>query len=215
MDVVAVSPDLSAEMVLDAYPRGLFPMAYVEGDLITWHRPKVRAIIPLDAPHVPRRLARTLASGRFEVTFDAAFPEVMKGCAFGRPVWISGDFHRVYGELHDRGFAHSVEVWSSGGSELVGGLYGLALGGAFFAESKFHRARDASKVAVVSLVRRLVERGFELLEVQYLTEHLKQFGTIEISHRVYMNRLRKALDLGVTFGPPSPRRAGGSNKLEV
>lgn len=206
MDVVAVSPDLSAEMVLDAYPRGLFPMAYVEGDLITWHRPKVRAIIPLDAPHVPRRLERTLASGRFQVTFDAAFPEVMKGCAFGRPVWISEDFHRVYGELHDRGLAHSVEVWSKDGSELVGGLYGLALGGAFFAESKFHRARDASKVAVVSLVRRLVERGFELLEVQYLTEHLRQFGTIEISHRVYMNRLRDALALPATFGPPSSRR---------
>jgi len=206
MDVVAVSPDLTPEMVLDAYPRGLFPMAYVEGNLVTWHRPKVRAIIPLDAPHVPRRLARTLAQGRFDVTFDAAFREVMKGCAFGRPVWISDEFHRVYGELHDRGVAHSVEVWSGGGSDLVGGLYGLAIGGAFFAESKFHRARDASKVAVVSLVRRLVERGFGLLEVQYLTDHLKQFGTIEVSHRVYMNRLAGALDLPVRFGPPSPRR---------
>lgn len=206
MDVVAVSPDLTPEMVLDAYPRGLFPMAYVEGHLVTWHRPKVRAILPLEAPHVPRRLARTLAQGKFEVTFDAAFREVMKGCAFGRPVWISDEFHRVYGELHDRGVAHSVEVWSRGGSGLVGGLYGLAIGGAFFAESKFHRERDASKVAVVSLVRRLVERGFGLLEVQYLTDHLKQFGTIEVSHRVYMNRLAKALDLPVTFGPPSPRR---------
>ncbi len=206
MDVVAVSPDLTASMVLDAYPRGLFPMAYVEGNLITWHRPKVRAIIPLEAPHVPRRLARTMAQGRFEVTFDAAFREVMKGCAFGRPVWISDDFHRVYGELHDQGFAHSVEVWSRGGAELVGGLYGLALGGAFFAESKFHRARDASKVAVVSLVRRLVARGFSLLEVQYLTDHLKQFGTVEVSHRVYMNRLAKALDQPRDFGPASPRR---------
>lgn len=206
MDVVAVSPDLTPEMVLDAYPRGLFPMAYVEGHLVTWHRPKVRAILPLEAPHVPRRLARTLAQGKFEVTFDAAFREVMKGCAFGRPVWISDEFHRVYGELHDRGVAHSVEVWSRGGSGLVGGLYGLAIGGAFFAESKFHRERDASKVAVVSLVRRLVERGFGLLEVQYLTDHLKQFGTIEVSHRVYMNRLAKALDLPVAFGPPSPRR---------
>jgi len=205
MDVVAVSAALDASKVLDAYPRGLFPMAYVEGNLITWHRPKVRAIIPLDAPHVPRRLARTMAGGRFEVTFDAAFREVMKGCAADRPVWISEEFHRVYGELHDRGFAHSVEVWS--GAELVGGLYGLALGGAFFAESKFHRARDASKVAVVSLVHRLVERGFGLLEVQYLTEHLRQFGTIEIPHRAYMNRLAKAIDLKVGFGPRSPRPA--------
>ena len=206
MDVVAVSPDLTPERVLDAYPRGLFPMAWVEGDLVTWHRPKVRAIIPLAAAHVPRRLARTMARGKFEVTFDAAFREVMKGCAFGRSVWISDEFHRVYGELHDRGVAHSVEVWAAGGSDLVGGLYGLAMGGAFFAESKFHRARDASKVAVVSLVRRLAERGFGLLEVQYLTDHLRQFGTIEVSHRVYMNRLAKALDLPVTFGPPSPRR---------
>ncbi|MBX7185290.1 MAG: leucyl/phenylalanyl-tRNA--protein transferase [Vicinamibacteria bacterium] len=207
MDVVAVSPDLSADMVLDAYPRGLFPMAYVEGDLVTWHRPKVRAIIPLDRPHVPKRLARTVASGKFEITFDTAFREVMEGCAFGRPVWISDDFHRVYGELHEKGVAHSVEVWSRGGQELAGGLYGLSLGGAFFAESKFHRARDASKVALVSLIRRLNARGFALLEVQYLTEHLKQFGALEVPHRVYMSRLAEALDLKVAFGPPSPRRA--------
>lgn len=200
MDVVAVSRELTAEMVLDAYPRGLFPMANVKGGVVTWHRPKVRAIIPIDASHVPRRLARTLAQRRFNVTFDAAFRDVMRGCAADRPVWISDDFHRVYGELHDRGFAHSVEVWSHRGSELVGGLYGLALGGAFFAESKFHRVRDASKVAVVSLIRRLISRGFGLLEVQYLTEHLKQFGTIEISHRAYTSRLRKALELEVTFG---------------
>ena len=205
MDVVAVSQELTAEMVLDAYPRGLFPMAYVEGGLITWHRPKVRAIVPLDAPHVPRRLARTVAQGKFEVTFDAAFRDVMAGCAADRPVWISEEFHRAYGELHDRGFAHSVEVWSADGSELAGGLYGLAIGGAFFAESKFHRTRDASKVAVVSLVRRLRAHGFGLLEVQYLTDHLKQFGTIEVSHREYMSRLRKALELEVAFGAPKAR----------
>jgi leucyl/phenylalanyl-tRNA--protein transferase len=205
MDVVAVTPELSVEMVLDAYPRGLFPMAYVEGRVVTWHRPKMRAVIPLEAPHVPRRLARTLAQGKFDVTFDAAFREVMKECAAGRPVWISAEFHRVYGELHDRGLGHSVEVWS--GRDLVGGLYGLSLGGAFFAESKFHRATDASKVAVVSLIRRLRDRGFAVLEVQYLTEHLKQFGTVEISHREYMARLRKALALDVDFGPRGHRPA--------
>ncbi|MBK5256759.1 MAG: leucyl/phenylalanyl-tRNA--protein transferase [Vicinamibacteria bacterium] len=205
MDVVAISRELTAEMVLDAYPRGLFPMAYVEGDAITWHRPKVRALIPLEAPHVPRRLARTLRQGKFEVTFDVAFREVMKGCAASRPVWISDDFHRVYGELHDRGVAHSVDVWSMDDGELVGGLYGLAIGGAFFAESKFHRATDASKVAVVSLVRRLAERGFAVLEVQYLTDHLKQFGTIETSNRDYLGRLRKAVAMTVSFGPPSSR----------
>jgi leucyl/phenylalanyl-tRNA---protein transferase len=209
MDVVAVSRELTAEMVLDAYPRGLFPMASVDEALITWHRPKVRAIIPLDSPHVPRRLARTLTQGKLEVTFDTAFREVMKGCAADRPVWISDDFHRVYGELFDRGVAHSVEVWSRDGAELVGGLYGLGIGGAFFAESKFHRARDASKVAVVSLIRRLVSRGFDLLEVQYLTDHLKQFGTIEVPHREYLTRLRKAVSLEVAFGPPSDRIGEG------
>lgn len=201
MDVVSVTPELTAELVLAAYPRGLFPMAYLDANVITWHRPRVRAVIPLDAAHVPRRLARTMASGKYRVTFDTAFRDVMAGCAAGRPVWISEDFHRVYGELHQRGIAHSVEVWSGG--ELAGGLYGLSLGGAFFAESKFHRATDASKVAVVSLVERLRERGFLLLEVQYLTEHLRQFGTIELPHRAYMTRLREALALPVSFGPPA------------
>jgi leucyl/phenylalanyl-tRNA--protein transferase len=209
MDVVAVSRELTARMVLDAYPRGLFPMAYLEGDVITWHRPKVRAIIPLGAAHVPRRLARTMAQGKFEVTFDTAFREVMLGCAADRPVWISDDFHRVYGELHDQGFAHSVEVWSPGRTELVGGLYGLAIGGAFFAESKFHRARDASKAAVVALLGRLIARRFGLLEVQYLTDHLKQFGTVEVSHRAYMNQLRQALAMNTGFGPASASSGGG------
>lgn len=203
MDVVAVTRELTAQMVLAAYPRGLFPMAYEEEDVVTWHRPKVRAIIPLECPHVPRRLARTLAQGRVAVTFDTAFRRVMKGCAADRPVWISQDFHRVYGELHDQGFAHSVEVWERDSHELVGGLYGLAIGGAFFAESKFHRKRDASKVALVCLIRRLATRGFGVLEVQYLTEHLKQFGTIEVSHSAYVRRLSQALELKVDFGPPS------------
>jgi leucyl/phenylalanyl-tRNA--protein transferase len=205
MDVVAISRELTPEMVLNAYPQGVFPMASVDEGIVTWHRPPSRAVIPLCAAHVPRRLARTMAQGRFEVTFDAAFPDVMLGCAAFRPVWISDEFHRVYGDLHDRGLAHSVEVWSRETGELAGGLYGLALGGAFFAESKFHRVRDASKVAVVSLVKRLVARDFALLEVQYLTEHLKQFGTIEISDRAYMSRLKKALALDVSFGPPSSR----------
>jgi leucyl/phenylalanyl-tRNA--protein transferase len=203
MDVVAISRELTPEMILNAYPQGVFPMASIDEGIVTWHRPASRAVIPLSAAHVPRRLARTMAQGRFEVTFDAAFREVMRGCAAFRPVWISDEFHRVYGELHDRGVAHSVEVWSRETGELAGGLYGLALGGAFFAESKFHRMRDASKVAVVSLVKRLVAREFALLEVQYLTDHLKQFGTVEISDRAYMSRLKKALALDVSFGPPS------------
>lgn len=208
MDVVALSLELTPEMVLDAYPRGLFPMAYVEGGVITWHRPKRRAVLPLDGLHVPRRLSRTLGQGRFRVTFDGAFREVMQGCAAFRPVWISDDFHRVYGQLFDRGRAHSVEVWSVKDGGLAGGLYGLALGGAFFAESKFHTERDASKIAVVSLARRLVERGFGLLEVQYLTDHLKQFGAVEISHGEYLRRLKKSLALDVTFSEPRPGPEG-------
>jgi leucyl/phenylalanyl-tRNA--protein transferase len=135
----------------------------------------------------------------------------MKGCAADRPVWISDDFHRVYGELHDRGVAHSVEVWSKdGASRWWAGFMGSSIGGAFFAESKFHRATDASKVAVVSLVRRLIERGFGVLEVQYLTDHLKQFGAIEITHREYMKRLRAALARDVAFGPST-----GAARLEA
>jgi leucyl/phenylalanyl-tRNA--protein transferase len=204
MDVVAVSTELTAEMVLDAYPRGLFPMAFVQEGLITWHRPPTRAIIPLNAFHTPRRLERTLKQGRLRVTFDRAFRDVMKGCAADRPVWISDDFHRVYGELHDRGFAHSVEVWSDDDDGLAGGLYGLAIGAAFFAESKFHRVRDASKVAVISLARKLAASGFQLLEVQYVTDHLKQFGTIEIAHRDYMKRLRSAIAADARFEPTIP-----------
>jgi leucyl/phenylalanyl-tRNA---protein transferase len=197
MDVVAVTREMTVELVEQAYRSGVFPMAAPEHDVITWHRPDPRAIIPLEAFHLSRRLARTLRSGRFRVTFDQDFAGVMDGCAEGRPVWISADFRRIYGALFRQGKAHSVEVWSD--ARLVGGLYGVHLGGAFFAESKFHRERDASKVAVASLVARLRERGFALLEVQYLTEHLAQFGTLEIGDRQYTRRLRQALALSCTF----------------
>jgi leucyl/phenylalanyl-tRNA--protein transferase len=193
MDVVAVTRELTAEIVEKAYRSGVFPMAAPEYGVITWHRPDPRAVMPLDAFHVPRRLARTVRSARFATTFDRDFAAVMRGCAEGRPVWISDDFCRIYGELHRRGQAHSVEVWQD--DRLVGGLYGVHLGGAFFAESKFHRERDASKVAVVALATRLRERGFALLEVQYLTDHLAQFGTVEISAAEYGRRLVQALGL--------------------
>ena len=194
---MGITRHLTLERVVDAYASGVFPMAVPEARVVTWHHPDPRAIVPLDAFHIPRRLARTMRQGRFEVTFDQAFPEVMRGCAAGRPVWIGPEFHRVYGELHRRGQAHSVEVWHDGA--LAGGLYGVHLGGAFFAESKFHRVTDASKVAVASLIHRLNERGFLLLEVQYLTEHLAQFGTIEVSDDEYQPRLRRALAVSCTF----------------
>jgi leucyl/phenylalanyl-tRNA--protein transferase len=197
VDVVAVTRELTAEVVEKAYRGGVFPMAAPEHGVITWHRPDPRAVVPLDAFHVPRRLARTMRAGRFDTTFDRDFAAVMRGCAEDRPVWISGDFCRVYGELHRQGKAHSVEVWQD--DRLAGGLYGVHLGGAFFAESKFHRERDASKVALVALVTRLRERGFVLLEVQYLTDHLAQFGTVEISDNEYRRRLVRALSLDCRF----------------
>lgn len=196
-DIVGITRHLSLEKVLEAYRAGIFPMAVPEARVVTWHHPDPRAVIPLDAFHVPRRLERTLRGGQFEVTFDRAFPDVMRGCAEGRPVWIGPEFHRVYGELHRRGHAHSVEVWSE--EKLVGGLYGVHIGGAFFAESKFHRVTDASKVALASLLRRLHEREFRLLEVQYLTDHLAQFGTIEIPDTEYRRRLTRALSVDCTF----------------
>lgn len=189
--------EITLELVEKAYRHAVFPMAAPEHGVFTWHRPDPRAVIPLDALHVPRRLARTLRSRRFQVTFDRAFDAVMRGCAEGRPVWISDEFHHIYGELHRLGKAHSVEIWREG--RLAGGLYGVHLGGAFFAESKFHRERDASKVAVVALAQRLRARGFELLEVQYLTAHLAQFGTATISDREYVRRLKHALSLRCPF----------------
>ena len=136
-------------------------------------------------------------SSLFTVTYDQAFTDVMRGCANRRPTWISGEFLRGYTALHRLGEAHSVEVWHQG--RLAGGTYGVHLGGAFFAESKFHTVTDASKVALAKLVERLNERGFALLEVQYLTEHLAQFGVVEIPHAEYMRRLEAALKLKCDF----------------
>jgi len=159
--------------------------------VITWHKPSRRAILPLENFHVSRSLARTLRKGAFTVTVDQDFAGVMRGCA-GRPsTWITSGILAVYGELHRRGKAHSLEVWMDG--FLAGGIYGVHLGGAFFAESKFHRVRDMSKVALACLAERLRRQDFLMLEVQYLTPHLAQFGAIEISAREYERRLSRAL----------------------
>ena len=172
-------------------------MADEELGLVTWHRPRRRAIIPLDAFHVSRSLARTLRRGGFEVTFDRDFAAVMAACAERPSTWISREFMEVYGVLHQQRKAHSVEVWVEG--RLAGGTYGVHLGGAFFAESKFHRVTDMSKIALTNLVWRLKERGFALLEVQYLTGHLAQFGAVEVSHKEYVRRLEEALRLRCEF----------------
>ncbi len=195
-DVVRVTRNLTPATAEQGYRRGEFPMAGVEPGYVTWHKPPKRAILPLDGFHISRSLARTLRQRHFEVTFDAAFEQVMNACA--RPAtWISAEFKAIYGELHRAGKAHSVEVWAEG--ELVGGTYGVHLGGAFFAESKFHRRTDMSKVALASLVARLREKDFRLLEVQYLTQHLAQFGVVEISALEYDARLSSALSISRTF----------------
>ena len=189
---------LTPDGVLLAYRHGIFPMAdELSGDTL-WFRPDPRAIIPLDGFHVSRSLARERRRGTFEVRVDADFTGVMRGCA-DRPegTWISPRFVEVYGALHEAGMAHSVEAWREG--RLVGGTYGLALGGAFMAESMFHRETDASKVALAALVVRLRERGFALLDVQYLTPHLESLGAVEITRREYERRLEQALALDCSF----------------
>jgi leucyl/phenylalanyl-tRNA--protein transferase len=158
--------------------------------------PDERGVIPLDAFHVPKRLARTVRQEPFEIRIDTAFREVVGLCATAAPgreeTWINGRIRELYGQLHDRGSAHSVECWSGGA--LLGGLYGVELGGAFFGESMFSRARDASKVALVHLVGRLLAGGFVLLDAQFLTEHLEQFGATLISRAAYHQKLHAALE---------------------
>lgn len=188
---------LTPEMIEFAYRRGAFPMADPATGAIDWYRPRRRAVIPLDQFHVSRSLARRIRKADFRVTFDQDFAAVMRACAGRDETWISEDFHRAYGELHRLGKAHSVEVWLE--DRLAGGIYGVHLGAAFFAESKFHRVTDMSKVALASLAGRLRERGFTLLEVQYLTPHLAQFGAVEIPGRVYEARLADALSRTADF----------------
>ena len=188
-ELVGFSRVLDAATLEAGYRAGRFPMGGQR--TITWHRPVRRGIIPLDGFHVSRSLARVMRLARFQVTVNQDFEGVMRACGARRPTWIDERFLRAYGELHREGKAHSVEVWVGG--ELAGGVYGVSLGGAFFAESKFHSVRDMSKVALAKLVERLRERGFLLLDVQYWTEHLATFGAIEISAADYAVRLREAL----------------------
>jgi len=189
---------LTAKLVLRAYCSGVFPMAESRTGPVQWFAPDPRAVIPLDERfHVPSSLRRTIARGVFDVTVNRDFPAVMRACADREETWISADILRVYTELHALGFAHSVETWRDG--TLAGGLYGVAIGGAFFGESMFSRVTDASKVALVALVERLRERGFELLDTQWTTPHLARFGTVEIPRREYERRLAAALRLDRSF----------------
>lgn len=187
--------NIDSDVLLRAYAFGVFPMAEARDDpQLYWIDPERRGVLPLDRFHLPRRLRRTVRAGKFQVRIDTAFREVMLGCAQAGPnregTWINDRIIELYGELFARGHAHSVEAWQ--GERLVGGLYGVSLGGAFFGESMFSRETDASKVALVHLVARLIAGGYKLLDTQFVTTHLAQFGTIEISRDEYRLRLQEA-----------------------
>ncbi|MCH7637899.1 MAG: leucyl/phenylalanyl-tRNA--protein transferase [Bacteroidetes bacterium] len=195
-------PPLTTELLLSAYCSGLFPMADPDDDgRISWYAPDPRAILPLDGLHISKSLARTVRQGKFEVSVDRAFENVMRMCAESAPgretTWISEELIGAYSELHERDYAHSVECRRDG--ELAGGLYGVAIGGAFFAESMFSRSRDASKVALAHLVERLQAGRFVLLDVQMNTPHLARLGAVVISRSAYGIRLARALTVSADW----------------
>jgi leucyl/phenylalanyl-tRNA--protein transferase len=194
-----IVPALSTEMLLTAYSHGIFPMAVNKRGDIRWFSPDPRAVIPLDERfHIPHGLKRALKKNRFTVTVDEDFEGVIQACAtMHGTTWISKGIMRAYCELHQQGFAHSVETCLDG--ELAGGLYGVHIRGAFFGESMFHRATDASKVALVALVERLRTGGFLLLDTQWTTPHLDQFGTVEIPRSEYLKSLEAALQHDCAF----------------
>jgi len=201
------SPEtLPPELLLRAYAAGIFPMAEGRDDPhVFWVDPKKRGVLPLDGFHIPRTLKKTLRRGSFMVRANSAFERVLEECAApgpGRPdTWINAPIRNAVVELHRLGFAHSLETWLDG--ELVGGLYGVALRGAFFGESMFSRATDASKVALAHLVARLRLGGFRLLDTQFITDHLRRFGAAEIPARDYQKRLESALEYQARF-PVNP-----------
>ncbi|HEY1752499.1 MAG TPA: leucyl/phenylalanyl-tRNA--protein transferase [Caulobacteraceae bacterium] len=199
--------------LIDCYRRGVFPMADARHDRrVFLVDPARRGIIPLDGFHLSRRLARTVRSDRFEVRVDTAFAEVVAACAAPRAgrmeTWINEPIQQMCDALFERGFAHSVEAWREG--RMVGGLYGIAIGGAFFGESMFSTERDASKVALAHLVARLKAGGFALLDAQFLTDHLAGFGAEEISRADYAQRLAAALELTADFGRLDRHAAGAA-----
>ena len=192
-----MSDELTCEEVLWGYQHGIFPMADARGE-IGWYGADPRAIIDLKTFHVPRTLRQVYRQNRFELVVNRSFRAVLDACADrSEGTWISPEIARVYSELHELGYAHSVEAYR--GTELAGGLYGVSVAGAFFGESMFHRVSNASKVALVYLVERITARGMALLDVQFITEHLRQFGTVEIPHEEYLKRLAAALKLPVRF----------------
>ncbi len=183
--------------VLAAYRQGYFPMADPESGRIYWYAPAPRAILPIERFHVPRNLARLVRRGVFQVTFDQAFDDVVAACADRPQTWITPALVDMYQALHRAGHAHSVACWQEG--RLVGGLFGVSIGGAFFGESMFHRVSEASKVALVHLVAHLRRQGFRLLDIQFLTPHFQQFGAEAISRADFERRLAEAVTLPVRW----------------
>lgn len=193
---------LTPEILLRAYAVGLFPMAERRDDpTLFWIDPEKRGILPLDGFHVSRRLRRTVRNGPYEIRCDTAFSAVVRACAAPGikrgDTWINSEIESLYADLHELGRAHSVEAWLDG--ELVGGLYGVSLGAAFFGESMFSTARDASKVALVHLVARLIKGNYRLLDTQFVTDHLTQFGVVELPRAGYRQMLSSALDASASF----------------
>jgi len=201
--------EITPDILLRAYSIGLFPMAESrEAESLFWVEPEERGVFPLDGLIVSKSLAKTVRSDRFEVCANRDFGAVMAACADRETTWINAQIVRLYGELFAAGHAHSIEAYEAG--KLVGGLYGVSLGGAFFGESMFHVARDASKVALVHLVARLRRGGFRLLDTQFVTPHLAGLGAVEISRDVYRRRLAAALDVEADFAawPPGEPMSG-------
>jgi leucyl/phenylalanyl-tRNA--protein transferase len=200
--LLALGGKLTPEWLLDAYRHGIFPWPIDEDAPVAWWSPDPRAIIELDNLHVSRRLRRTLRSGKFQVTCDQDFAGVIRGCASapGRVghTWITRAMIRAYTRMFELGHVHSVEAWHDG--RLAGGVYGVAIGGLFAAESKFYRVRDASKVALVHLVSHLAARGYVLLDIQQYTPHTARLGAIEIPRKKYLSRLAEAIAVPVSFG---------------
>ena len=187
---------LTPEQILHAYRKGVFPMGEEDGS-VSWYSPDPRAIFPFEGFHVPKSLAKTLRQGKFEIRVNTDFAGVLAGCGAREETWITPEITQAYLTLHAQGWAHSVEAWQGGA--LVGGLYGVAIGGAFMGESMFSRVSDASKVALVHLMIRLDERGFILLDSQFPTVHLMRFGQALIPRKEYLARLARALQIPAKF----------------
>ncbi|MDQ0314777.1 leucyl/phenylalanyl-tRNA--protein transferase [Amorphus orientalis] len=209
--------EITPHVLLKAYACGIFPMAESADDPgLYWIEPERRGVLPLDSFHVPRRLKRTVRQDRYRIRVDTAFADVVDGCAKPgenrRRTWINGRIRRLYTELFSMGHAHSIEAWD--GDKLVGGLYGVRLGGAFFGESMFTTARDASKIALVHLVARMKAGDFVLLDAQFLTDHLATFGAVEVSRRVYQGQLESAIRHSADFYA-LPTDVSGADALSI